>query len=705
VAKKFRIRPFSPILAMVLLFLAVLTFSFYRLVTEADAIDTERTRQAVAAAVQSEIDQVVIMADDNGIWDAAAQAVYAPRIDQQFAWSSWGYTSAESKNYSSVLVLDNKGQTLLAYQKGRTVRRDALLHYGKPLHALLNRLNARKAPVGGLAKTKDGIVLIGVSNILPTSRSLDPLVPAPGPYRLVFVKPFAQEAAEKIGEALQIGGISLAPAETEDTRVTLSDAAGQPIGQFGWVSSHPGTLALKRALPWLVAGVLIHFLFAVLVCKQALGSIQQLMTQAFADSLSGLPNRRSLLKDLRLHLGHKEKVTLALIDLDGFKGINDNYGHNVGDRLIKLIAELLVQKCGKDAVIARLGGDEFAVMVLGAFSIGLVERISQEFLSELSKPFRIDERTVLVGASIGIASCSMGEIDAGELLRRADVAMYAAKEAGKMRMTWFDDQLDQKQAAAHTIEMELRAAIETEDFELLYQPVVSIQDRTIIGVEALLRWNSPTRGAVTPNEFIPVAEATGLIDRIGMIVLRRACRDGMAWPEVSVSVNVSAAQLRNPEFSKELKKVLLDTGFPPERLELEITETYLVLDPATARKVLSEVQALGVTVSLDDFGTGYASIGFLRQFHFKKMKIDRSLVTDAAQSEAARTVLQASVAVARALNMCVAAEGVETDAQADMMRVAGCDQLQGWLFSRAVSPREISSWVVSAKPAQKSGTV
>ncbi len=690
---------------MVVLFLAVLAFSHYRLVTEADAVDTERTRQAVAAAVQSEINQVVIMADDNGIWDDAAKAVYAPQINQQFAWGSWGYTSGESKNYAGVMVLDNKGQTLLAFEKGRKVRSDALLRYGNPLRVLLKQINKSAAPVGGLAKTQDGLVLLGVSNILPTSRSLDGLIPSAGPYRLVFAKPFTRDTAEKIGAALQVGGVNLDPAKTDETQVTLSDAAGQPIGHFGWASTHPGEIAFKRALPWLIAGALVHFLFAILVCKQALASIQQLMKQAFADSLSGLPNRRSLLRELRHNLNRGSKVTLALFDLDGFKGINDNYGHNVGDRLIKLIAELLVKKCGKDAIVARLGGDEFAVMVLGPFSIGVIERISQEFLSELSRPFRIDERTVLVGASIGISSSNAGEIDAVELLRRADVAMYAAKEAGKMRMTWFNNELDQKQAAAHTIEMELRAAIETEDFELLYQPVVSIQGRTIIGVEALLRWNSPTRGAVTPNEFIPVAEATGLIDRIGMIVLRRACRDGMVWPEVNVSVNVSAAQLRNPEFSKELQKVLVDTGFPPERLELEITETYLVYDPATARKVLTQVQDLGVTVSLDDFGTGFASIGFLRQFNFKKMKIDRSLVTEAALSEAARTVLQASVAVARALDMSVAAEGVETDAQADMMRVAGCDQLQGWLFSRAVSPREIGTWVVGAQPAQKASNL
>ena len=393
-----------------------------------------------------------------------------------------------------------------------------------------------------------------------------------------------------------------------------------------------------------------------------------------------------------------EKLALALIDLDGFKGINDNYGHHVGDRLIKSVAELLGGLVGARGMVARLGGDEFAIMVPGSSAVSELQDIARAMLDKLSRPFRIDERTVLVGASIGLASVSLSDFDAGELMRRADVAMYAAKRAGKMRLSWYDEMLDQKQAVAHTVEMELRAAIEAQDFDIVYQPVVGIHDKKIMAVEALLRWSSPTRGEVSPSEFIPVAEETGLIDRIGMIVLRRACREGLEWGNVHVAVNVSAAQLRNPEFSLELGRVLEETGFPAERLELEITEAYLVYDPDTAGKVLREVRALGVGVSLDDFGTGYASIGFLRQFSFSKVKLDRSLVTDASQNEAARTVVQASIAVARALDMAVAAEGVETDDQADMMRVAGCDQLQGWLVSRPVTAKDVAARVATDFP-------
>jgi diguanylate cyclase (GGDEF)-like protein len=700
VGKKFKIRPYAPIFAMVLLFVGVLTFALFRTMYEADAVDTERTRQAVQAAVQGKVEQIVIMAEDNGVWEDAARAVYAPHIDQQFAWTSWGTSSAESKNYDTTLVLDRHQRALVAYRKGHRIQINPMSEYGSALTALIARLDRDHNPVGGIAKTAHGIVLIGISEIIPTNPSSAGIVPKSGPFRLVFVQPFSDAAIAQIGKALVIGEPRVTDHSATKTHIKLKDAAGQTIAAFAWTPAHPGHQALSRALPWILIGALVHMIFALIVGRQSLRALRLLIEQASVDSLSGLPNRRSLRRELTAQLKRREVVTLSLIDLDGFKGINDNYGHAVGDRLIKLVSELLTNLAGKQAFVARLGGDEFAVMVSGPDSVATLERISREMLGHLSQPFRIDERTVLVGASFGFATTDGNSLDAGELLRRADVAMYASKNAGKMRATWFDEKLDHKQARAHIIEMELRAAIATEDFDILYQPVVGITDRRIMAVEALLRWTSPTRGAVTPSEFIPVAEETGLIDRIGMIVLRRACREGLAWPEVSVSVNISAAQLRNPEFSTELAKVLEETGFPAKRLELEITETYLVYDPETARKVLREVQALGVGISLDDFGTGYASIGFLRQFCFSKLKIDRSLVTEAGENEAARTVVQASIAVARALNMSVAAEGVETDAQADMMRVAGCDQLQGWLFSHAVSAAEISSWVVTSFPSE-----
>ena len=659
--QKFHLRPNTPVIVMVVLFLAVLGFSLFQTAREADSVDAERTRLAVAAAVQTQVQQIITMADDNAMWDDATTAVYSKLQHSDFFWSNWGWSSADGSNFDTALVLDQHGRPLLGYSHGRQVRIDPTEKYGEAFSILMERSRRQKQAIGGIAASPDGPVLIGLANITPTSSSLDRVIPDTGPYWLVFTKPFGQPAADTIGRNLLLDNMILSGRPARETGIAVRDAAGMPIASLNWTPAHTGVKALERALPWIAIAA-------------------------------------ALRRDLDYRLKRGEKLALALIDLDGFKGINDNYGHQVGDRLIKCVAELLKEQVGARGMVARLGGDEFAIMVPGSSSVIELQDIAGALLDKLSRPFRIDERTVLVGASIGLASVSLNDFDASELMRRSDVAMYSAKRAGKMRLCWYDEMLDQKQVTAQTIELELRASIDAQDFDLVYQPMVGINDRKITAVEALLRWSSPTRGNVSPSEFIPIAEETGLIDRIGMIVLRRACREGLNWGDVRLAVNVSAAQLRNPEFSTELSRVLDETGFPAQRLELEITEAYLVYDPDAACKVLKEIRALGAGVSLDDYGTGYASIGFLRKFSFSKVKLDRSLVAEAGLNEEARTVVQANIAVARALNVAVAAEGVETADQADMMRVAGCDQLQGWLFSRPVAAEDIAVRVAKDFP-------
>lgn len=687
---------------MITLAIAVLGFSVSRVIYAANTVDTERTRTAVAAAVQNQVQQLVVMVDDNALWDAAATTVYTRLNDTEFFWSSWGYSAAEGKYFDTVLVLDHTGHALLGYHHGKPTRFDPIARYGEPFRILLERAGRQRQAVGGVAGSAENPVLIGVSNILPTNGALDHLVPKSGPYSLVFIKPLDQGAADLIGRSLLLDGMKLSSRPSGAASVAVRDSAARPITYLSWIPAAPGTTALRRVLPWIAIAALLHILAGLLLVRRALRSVARLADEAMVDSLSKLPNRRAVRRELDQRLKRGEKLALALIDLDGFKGINDNYGHHVGDRLIKSVAALLQELVGKNGMTGRLGGDEFAIIVPGSSAVSEVQDVARAMLDKLSRPFRIDERTVLVGASIGLTSVSLNDLDSSELMRRADVAMYSAKQAGKMRLAWYDEMLDQKQAAARTIEAELRLAIDAEDFDLVYLPMVNIHDRKIAAAEALLRWTSPTRGAVSPSEFIPVAEETGLIDAMGMIVLRKACRDALDWGDVHVAINVSAAQLRNPEFSDSLKSALADTGFPANRLELEINESYLVYDPDAAGRILNEIRALGVGVSLDDYGTGHASIGFLRQFSFSKVKLDRSLVTEAGLSEEARTVIHANVAVARALNVAVAAEGVETSDQADLMRVAGCDQLQGWYFSKAVTAREIAARVAKDHPEHAS---
>ncbi|WP_332310390.1 putative bifunctional diguanylate cyclase/phosphodiesterase [Altererythrobacter lutimaris] len=441
----------------------------------------------------------------------------------------------------------------------------------------------------------------------------------------------------------------------------------------------------------LVAGVLIYGATLFVLSVTGVSSIRELEDLGRRDGLSGLANRHALHQDFARSVRRNPEAALALIDLDGFKQVNDHLGHFVGDQVIRHCAAMLKEICGKDARCYRLGGDEFAILVHGPVAGTILEGICRNFIDELEAPVPIGDRRLAIGASIGLAGTNeVDSLSSSELLRRADVAMYASKRFGRMRSTWYDEDFDRDREAVQELDDELRQALANDEFALVYQPLVDAKTQAIVAVEALIRWNRPDGKAVGPHVFIPVAEETGMINPIGLWVLRKACEDALDWAPLAVSVNISAAQLRNAEFPVKLGQILEETGFPAERLELEITETFLVMDSNVAERSLEIIRGFGVKVALDDFGTGYASIGFLRQFRFEKLKLDRSLVVDAGEDEGSRAMMLSSVTLARALKMGVAAEGVETTEQAEMAKAAGCDQIQGWLYYKAMPPQEVS---------------
>lgn len=411
---------------------------------------------------------------------------------------------------------------------------------------------------------------------------------------------------------------------------------------------------------------------------------EDLARQALLDGLSGLPNRRAIRAAVSRSLVTGEPVTVGMLDLDGFKAVNDNYGHVVGDLLLLEFARRLTALAGSEARIGRLGGDEFALVFTGDDALERARSFAENLLEAMRTPFRIGDVTLCIGTSLGLAHATIAEADTSELLRRADVAMYAAKRGGRNRVVVFSHSHDQRQQEAHRIEQELREALETGAFELVYQPLVGAGSGRPVALEALLRWTSPTRGPVSPAVFVPIAEETGLINAIGLLVLERACRETLPFAPLRLAVNISAAQLRNPELPEQIARILERTGFPAERLELELTETSLVEDADHAAVVLDRIRALGIRLSLDDFGTGYASIGFLKRFAFDKVKIDRSLIDEAVARPASRQVLEATAQIASALSIEVVAEGIETEAHARLAQQIGCDALQGWMFHCAV---------------------
>ncbi|QYU70950.1 bifunctional diguanylate cyclase/phosphodiesterase [Leptolyngbya sp. 15MV] len=442
----------------------------------------------------------------------------------------------------------------------------------------------------------------------------------------------------------------------------------------------------------LLAGTIaLYAAAAALLGRMALAHVHRLERLGVTDSLSLLPNRRALHSEVQAGAQLHEEVAVALIDLDGFKMVNDLYGHSVGDKVIKIVADELCDVAGDDARAYRLGGDEFALSVTGPLAGTILEGLCRNVIDRLTQPMAIEDRRIVIGASIGLARTRRAdEVHSSELLRRADVAMYVSKRSGKMRCTWFKPEFDRNLEAMRDLDNELRHALLAGEFRLHYQPLVDARSGQVVAVESLIRWERPDGKDVGPGVFIPIAEESGLINPIGLWVLRRGCTDALEWDDIMLSVNISAAQLRNAEFPIQLGTILEETGFPPERLELEITETCLVIDPVVAERTLSLIREFGVNVALDDFGTGYASIGFLRQFRFEKLKLDRSLVAESAGDESSRAMMLSSISMARALKMNVTAEGVETQDQADMVRSAGCDQIQGWLYYRPMPANEIA---------------
>jgi len=440
----------------------------------------------------------------------------------------------------------------------------------------------------------------------------------------------------------------------------------------------------------ILGGIATYSLAVALLAHIGLNTVDELQALGVTGSLSKLPNRRALHRDAFATVLAEQELAIALIDLDGFKVVNDLYGHQVGDQVIKEVATMLLDVSGAEGKAYRLGGDEFSITMAGPLAGTILEGMCRNLLERLSQTIAIQDRRIGIGASIGLARTDVTDkLNSSELLRRADVAMYVSKRGGKMRCSWFRPEFDRSLEAVRDMDEELRNALLNNEFQVHYQPLVDAQTRQVVAVESLLRWQRRDGVHVSPNVFIPIAEESGLINSIGLWVLRQSCLDALGWDQIKLSVNISAAQLRNPEFPIKLGNIIEETGFPPERLDLEVTETCLILDPALAERSLDIIRGFGVNVVLDDFGTGYASIGFLRQFRFEKLKIDRSLVVESATDESSRAMMLSSISMARALNMDVTAEGVETEAQADLVRAAGCDQIQGWLYFKAMPAEDI----------------
>jgi diguanylate cyclase (GGDEF)-like protein len=465
----------------------------------------------------------------------------------------------------------------------------------------------------------------------------------------------------------------IAEGKTFNNVVNLPDGrafsvVNKPIAGGGWLATHEDVTERQR-------------------------SEDRIAHMARHDALTDLPNRMLLLEQLNHEIKRVKRgecLAVLCLDLDQFKSVNDALGHHIGDELLKLVGERL-RGCTRELdVVARMGGDEFAIIMTQMEQAADAATLSKRIRDSVIKPYQVEGHQIVTDISIGISVAPMDAVESDELLRNADMALYDAKADGRGTFRFFEPEMNTRMKVRRELEMDLRKALATEQFELYYQPLVVLETNEVNGFEALLRWNHPARGMVSPADFIPIAEETGLIVPLGEWVLKAACNEAVNWPEhIKVAVNLSPAQLNCRNLVSMVTSALNETEMPPHKLQLEITETVLLQNTFTTLATLHQLRKMGVQIALDDFGTGYSSLSYLRSFPFDKIKIDRSFIQDLSNGAEPLAIVNAVAGLAKCLNMTSTAEGVETQQQMDVLQAIGCTEMQGYLFSHARPANEI----------------
>ena len=484
---------------------------------------------------------------------------------------------------------------------------------------------------------------------------------------------FSDDPEDYIGmlmECIAEGRTTTSVANLSDGRVI--SIVSKPVAGGGWLATHEDVTERQSA-----QARIIHM--------------------ARHDALTDLPNRVLLRERLDHELKRVKRgecLAMLCLDLDHFKSVNDTIGHPIGDELLKRAADRLRGCTREPDTVARLGGDEFAIIMTQLQDPADVSVLAQRVRDSISKPYQIDGHQIVTDISIGISMAPHDGTDPDILIKNADLALYGAKADGRGTYRYFESEMDARMKARRDLEMDLRQALANKEFELYYQPLVNLKSNEISTLEALLRWNHPTRGMISPADFIPIAEETGLIIAIGEWVLNTACKETANWPEhIKVAVNVSPAQLKSRSVLKMVTTALADSGMPASKLQLEITETVLLQNTFATLETLHKLRKLGVQIALDDFGTGYSSLSYLRSFPFDKIKIDRSFIKDLSNGAEPLAIVHAVAGLAKCLNMISTAEGVETQQQLDTLQSVGCTEMQGYLFSRAIPAKDMEKFL------------
>ena len=698
---------------------AVLLYATQR----SDTLAQRRQEQQLALAIDQSVREIQNEQEASTLWDDAVLRLRERPLDMVWLDNNLGEWFHDYYQHDEVYLVAPDGTPLYAMREGERVAPDHYASLARTIGPMATQL--RSALVSGAAEVEPGSgqtpglwtrvmvnghpAIVSVKPVLPEAEEI-----VQSPQQAVMhasVRYLDGTWVQRIGQDLDMQGLRFTetlPGESaaDEVAMPLTDSAGETIGYLAWTPFRPGLEVRHTLLPVMLGALLlVALLLVVLLLRNRRARIEleasreEARHQAFHDPLTGLPNRALFDDRLRHALLRRGqgRVALILLDLDRFKNVNDTHGHQAGDALIREFGQRLENLLRAGDSVARLGGDEFALMIEDTTE-ARVTSLCERMLDAVRAPFSVVGNEAYVGISAGIAMSSDEVGEASELTRRADIALYRAKGEGRGTFRFFASDMDESVKQRGTIEVQLRQALaaavpgaqgepapQGHGLHLLFQPQVSGASGAIVGLEALVRWQDPVLGLVPTEDFIPVAEETGLIVQLGDWVLEQAARVAAQWPHLFMAVNLSPVQFRDPRIAEHIAGIVSRAGANPARIQLEVTERLLLDDSDLLRDTLDTLRDHGFRVVLDDFGTGYSSLSYLQKFQVDKIKIDQSFVRDIGQAEDASSIVLAILALAAALRLGVTAEGVETEAQRRFLAAAGCGEMQGYLFSRPVS--------------------
>jgi len=720
-------------LAGVAMLAGVLTAVVLFSANQANALAAEHQQALLTTVLEQSAARIAHDQEGPTIWDESVRKVRSPQLDGQWLDANLGAWMHSYHGHDATFIVDDRNRAIYAMRDGRRVSPEAFGHDLSPaaiqLVADLRRKLRNPSPAEMNASVRSpGVIDLAMVGGHPSIVSVKPIVSDNGSPRQIPGSEFLHISVRRLDGnfasslasqyALDDAHVSDRPGTDGDlASVPLTSKAGKTLGYFVWRPFTPGAMMIRRIAPVAVIAVLMILGMVLWLLQWIRRSALQLQASeaqsqhlAFHDALTGLANRAlfddRLSRALADAHGKTSSVALLHFDIDRFKTVNDTLGHPAGDELIYAMGRRLVEATRSTDIVARIGGDEFAIIQRGVTSAAEVEILCMRTVEALSEPFDLAGAKISIGVSIGIAIAPADANDRTELARKAGIALYEAKAAGSGRYVFFAEAMDASIRHRRRIEQDLRAALAAGDqFEVLYQPLYAAQSGIITGAEALVRWHHPLLGTMMPATFIPIAEATGLIVPLGEWVLERACATAVGWPINSVSVNVSAVQLRDDRFADMVLAILARTGLDPAHLELEITETSFIESAAKCQLQLATLRARGVQIALDDFGTGYSSFTHLRHFDIDRIKIDQSFVSGIDMRDGGSAIIQAIVDLAKASGMQVTAEGVETREQSAFLTEVGCNALQGYLLSWPLAVDQLDALFESSGTTAAGGTV